>query len=188
MENRDTTSQDIRDRIKDIIRYLGENPEREGLKQTPNRVVKSWDTLYGGYKQKPEDILKTQFYDGRCDEIVLLKDIEFYSTCEHHMLPFFGKVHIGYIPSQTVVGISKLARLVEIYSRRLQIQERMTEQIADALMNILKPQGVYVIVEAKHFCMVSRGVSKQNSIMKTSAIRGVFQNQEARSEFLELIK
>lgn len=181
-----TMSKDIKHSIKEIIKYLGDNPEREGLKETPDRVIRSYERLYGGYKQDPKEILKT-FTEGACDEMVMLTDIEFYSTCEHHMLPFYGKVHIGYIPNNKVVGVSKLARLVEIYSRRLQIQERMTSQIADSLMEHLSPKGVIVICEAKHLCMVSRGVEKQNSIMKTSAIRGVFGKPEVRAEFIQLL-
>jgi len=188
MESRNSASQDIESKIKDILSFIGENSEREGLRETPKRMIKSWDKLFGGYKQSPEEILKKSFTEGSCDEMVVLKDIEFYSTCEHHFLPFNGKVHIGYIPDGKVVGISKLARITEVYARRLQIQERMTTQIADIIMSVLKCKGVIVIVEAQHFCMVSRGVEKQNSKMVTSAIRGVFEKAEVRGEFLQLIK
>lgn len=184
MENRNTITQNIRN----ILTYIGEDVEREGLKDTPERIIKSWDKLYGGYKQDYKKILSKQFYEGKCDQMVILKDIEFYSTCEHHMIPFSGRVHIGYIPSESVVGISKLARLVEVFSRRLQIQERMTEQIADAIDEVLKPKGVIVIVEGRHLCMIARGVEKQNSTMTTSAIRGVFNKSESRNEFLQLVK
>jgi len=151
------------------------------------QTEKSWEKLFGGYKQDPKSVLKT-FEDGSCNEMVVLKDIEFYSTCEHHFLPFLGKISIGYIPNGKVVGVSKLARLVEIYSRRLQIQERLVSQIADSLMETIEPLGVIVIADAKHLCMVARGVEKQNSSMITSAIRGVFENTETRQEFLSLIK
>jgi len=174
--------------IKNQIEYIGDNPEREGLVDTPERVIKSWSKLYGGYKEIPEEILKTTFIEGKCDEMVILKDIEFYSTCEHHILPFFGKVHIGYIPKDKVVGVSKLARLVECFARRLQIQERMTSEIADNINKVLDCEGVMVIVEAQHFCMTSRGVEKQRAKMITSAMRGNYERVEVRNEFLSLIK
>lgn len=170
-----------------MIKYIGDDPAREGVAETPKRVVKSWETLYGGYKQKPEDALNTKFNSDDYDEMIVLKDIEFYSTCEHHMLPFFGKAHIAYLPDQKIVGISKLARLVEVFARRLQIQEKMTTQIADSFMEIVKPKGCGVILEAKHFCMVSRGVNKQNSVMGTSALRGNFYEEDVKQEFLKLI-
>ena len=180
-------SQDIRDSIRNIIRYIGENPDREGLRGTPDRVIRSWEKLYGGYIESPEDILSKRFTT-TCDEMVILRDIEFYSTCEHHMIPFFGKVSIGYLPSSQVIGISKLARLVECFSRRLQIQERMTRQIADAIDGYLSPQGVGVVVRAQHLCMTSRGVEKQNSVMITNSLLGTFRNDEkVRKEFLGLI-
>lgn len=183
---------EVKDDIKDVIvrtlQYIGENPKREGLLETPSRVVKSWDELYSGYKQNPKDILKV-FTDGACDEMVMLRNVEFYSMCEHHILPFFGKISIGYIPQGKVFGISKLARLVNIFSRRLQIQERMTTQIADAIVEELEPKGVMVVCRAVHLCMISRGIKKQSSEMITSAIRGVYQNDTgARQEFLSLIK
>ena len=189
MEIISTTTQDIENSIIGILSYIGEDPNREGLLDTPKRIIKSWEKLFAGYNQKPEDILKTTFSDGSCNEMVILKDIEFYSTCEHHFLPFIGKISIGYIPNRKVVGISKLARLVEIYTRRLQIQERMTGQIADDIMKYIQAQGCMVICEAQHLCMTSRGVEKQKSIMVTSAIRGLFFNQkETKDEFLKLIK
>ena len=160
---------------------------REGLLKTPSRVVKSWQHLFSGYSKDPSDIMTT-FTEGTCNEMVILKDIEFYSTCEHHMLPFFGKISIGYIPYGRVLGISKLARLVEIYSRRLQIQEKMVGQIADTLMEYLKPKGCMVICEAKHLCMIARGVEKQNSIMITNAVRGIFIEQSVKDEFIKIIK
>lgn len=185
MEAISTDTQSIERAIKGILDYVGDDSSREGLIETPKRIRKSWQKLFGGYKQNPKDILKV-FKDGSCSEMVILKNIEFYSTCEHHFLPFFGKIHIAYIPNGKVVGISKLARLVEVYSRRLQIQERLVSQIADTIMENLNPLGVMVVCEAQHFCMISRGVEKQNSIMVTNAIRGVFQEIEARNEALSL--
>ena len=179
--------QGVTENIKRILQFIGENPEREGLRDTPARVERSFAKLYGGYKEKPEDVLKTTFIEGACDEMVMLRDIEFYSTCEHHMLPFSGKIHIAYVPNKKVVGISKLARLVEVFARRLQIQERLVTQIADALVENLGAKGVMVVCEAQHFCMTARGVEKQDSIMVTSAIRGVFKNPAPRQEFLSLI-
>lgn len=181
------TSESIKHSLKDILIFIGDDAEREGLLETPDRIVRSWSKLYSGYGQDPKDILKT-FTEGACDEMVMLKNIEFYSTCEHHFLPFFGKMHIAYIPNGKVVGISKLARLTECFARRLQIQERLVMQIADALIDNLDAKGVMVICEAQHFCMTSRGVEKQNSIMVTSAIRGAFKNVETRNEFLQLVK
>lgn len=170
----------------EILKHIGDNPEREGLKETPKRIIKSWETLFSGYGKNPDEVLKT-FSEGSCDELVILKDIEFYSTCEHHFLPFYGHVSIGYIPNGKVVGISKLARVAEIYSRRLQIQERMTTQIADSIQTVINPKGVMVVCSAKHFCMTSRGVQKQSSEMTTSAIRGIFSDDSAaRQEFLRL--
>jgi GTP cyclohydrolase I len=176
---------DDRHPVTQLIRLIGENPTREGLLDTPRRVLKSHGEIFKGYQMDPKVILSTCFDSEGYDQMVLLKDIELYSTCEHHMLPFFGKAHVAYIPNKKVVGLSKLARLVECYSRRLQIQERLTNQIADAIVNELDPIGVGVVIEAKHFCMVMRGVNKQNSVMKTSALRGALKiNQSAREEFL----
>lgn len=173
--------------VKQTIKAIGEDTEREGLLGTPRRVVKMWDEIYKGYKQKPEDILTTFDADGY-DQIVLLKDIELYSMCEHHMLPFFGKAHVAYIPNGRVIGISKLARLVDIYAKRLQIQERLGEQVTDALMKYLKPKGAACIIEATHMCMRMRGVAKQNSVMTTSSLKGVFLNKpEAKQELMQLI-
>jgi GTP cyclohydrolase I len=178
----------VEDNILRILQYVGEDPTREGLVETPKRVVNSYETLYGGYHQNPEDILKT-FNDDSCDEMVLLKDIEFYSTCEHHMLPFFGKAHIAYLPDGKVIGVSKLARLLEIFARRLQIQERLCQDITSTLDKILKPIGAACIIEAQHFCMTSRGVQKQKSAMITSSLTGKFRDDKiARYELLNLIK
>ena len=173
--------------VKEMIGKLGENANREGLVDTPKRVVKSWKHLYGGYNQDPKKILERQFEKADYDQMVVLRDIEIFSTCEHHMLPFFGKCHIAYLPGDRVVGLSKLARLVEVYSRRLQIQEKLTMQIADCLFEVLDPLGVGVVIEAKHFCMVARGVEKQNSVMSTSALLGKFREAEVRDEFMRMI-
>lgn len=175
--------------IQTILEYIGEDPHREGLVETPSRVLKSYSEIFGGYKQTPEQHLKV-FTDGACDEMVLLKDIEFYSVCEHHMQPFFGKAHIAYIPNNRVVGVSKLARILDTFARRLQIQERLTQQVVDALMTHLHPKGAACIIDAKHFCMVCRGVQKQNSSMVTSAMKGVFleHGNLARTELLNLIR
>lgn len=175
--------------IRQIFDHIGDSRDREGLIDTPERVVRSWEHIYSGYRQDPKAILSTVFEDGACDEMVVLKNIEFYSMCEHHMLPFFGTVSIGYIPDRKVVGISKLARLVEVYSRRLQIQEKMTGQIADTIMEVLQPRGAMVVAEAKHLCMVMRGVEKQQSEMVTSAVRGTFKSDSrTREEFLNLTR
>ena len=177
------------DAVTRILQFIGEDPKREGLLETPKRVVKSYSEIFAGYKQTPEQHLKT-FSEGACDEMVVLKDIEFYSVCEHHMQPFFGRAHIAYIPDNRVVGISKLARILEVFARRLQIQERLTTQIVDALEEHLKPKGAACIIEAQHFCMVCRGVNKQNSVMVTSAMNGVFRNDknQARLELLSFIR
>jgi len=173
--------------ITRILQYLGEDVEREGLKETPTRVVKSWKKLFGGYKQDPKQHMK--IFEEKCDELIVVKDIEFFSTCEHHMLPFFGKAHIGYIPNGKVIGVSKIPRILEVFTRRLQIQERIGAQVCDVLNECLDPLGVGVVLEAKHFCMVCRGIEKQNSIMKTSCMLGVLRTKpEARQEFLEMIK
>ncbi len=184
-----TNPLDLEDCVRNTLKLIGEDPNREGLKETPCRVAKSYQELFSGYGKDPKEILKA--FDGETyDQMILLKDIEFYSLCEHHMLNFFGKVHIAYIPNGKVIGVSKLARLVEIYSRRLQIQERMTTQIATALQDILNPLGVAVVVEAKHLCMMMRGIAKQNSVMKTAHLTGVFKDNKdnARAEFYSLIK
>jgi len=173
--------------IQSLLISVGEHPLREGLLDTPKRVVKSWKELYKGYNQKAEDILTVFSSDGY-DQIVLLKNIEMYSMCEHHMLPFIGKAHVAYIPNEKIVGISKLARLVDIYARRLQIQERIGQQVTDDLMRLLKPKGAACIIEAQHLCMLMRGVNKRNSIMVTSSLRGVFLDQEStREELMQLI-
>ncbi len=174
--------------IREQLTYIGEDPSREGLLNTPNRIIKMWDEIYAGYKKDPADILTTFASDGY-DQIVLLKDIEFYSMCEHHNLPFFGKAHVAYLPGDKVIGISKLARLVDIYARRMQIQERIGEQVTSALMTYLQPRGAACVIEAAHMCMRMRGVGKQNSTMVTSSLKGVFlQDTGLKNEFLTLIK
>lgn len=174
--------------VHSILEALGEVPTREGLIDTPKRVVKSWAEIYKGYSQNPKDILTTFSSDGY-NQIVLLKDIELYSMCEHHMLPFYGKAHVAYIPNGKVIGISKLARLVDIYARRLQIQERLGEEVTKALMEHLQPLGAACIIEATHMCMRMRGVSKQNSTMVTSSMKGVFMDDaSAKQELMTLIK
>lgn len=174
--------------VRRLIEYIGDNPEREGLKETPARVIKSYEKLFGGYDQEPDLVAKI-FKDCTYDEMVLLKDIEFYSTCEHHMLPFFGKAHIAYIPGSSLLGISKLARVLEIYARRLQIQEQLCNQVTDAIVKLIEPKGAACVMEAQHFCMTSRGVEKQNSILTTSSLKGVFlTDARARAEFMSMIK
>jgi len=178
----------IEDCVVRQLQYLGEDITREGLLETPKRVVKSWAKIFGGYSEDPKDHIKLFNSEG-CDEVVLLKDIEFYSNCEHHIQPFFGKAHIAYIPNGKVIGVSKLARILEVYTRRLQIQERIGTQVVKALMDELKPHGAACIIEAKHFCMVCRGVEKQNSTMMTSALRGVFKDDaKARAELMSMIQ
>jgi len=177
--------------FQDMIKAVGDDPQREGLRDSPRRILRSWQRLYGGYQQKPEDVLTT-FEEKELfphNQIILLKNIEFYSTCEHHMLPFFGKAHIAYLPSNRIVGISKLARILEIYARRLQLQERIGHQVTEALMTHLNAMGAACILEAQHFCMIARGVEKQNSIMVTSSLRGIFlKNPQTRAELMALIR
>jgi GTP cyclohydrolase IA len=179
----------IADLARQMIVQLGEDPDREGLRDTPERFAKALRFLTSGYRQNPEEILNGAMFSVTYDEMVVVKDIELYSLCEHHLLPFFGKCHVAYIPNKKVVGLSKIARLVNMYSRRLQIQERLTSQIAQTLEDQLSPQGVGVIVEARHLCMVMRGVEKQNSAAMTSAMLGVFRDsKQTRDEFLSLIR
>ena len=184
-----STAQDLVKGMLEHIEPEQKNGLREGLKNTPKRVVESWKELYSGYNQDPKEILDATFNGEGYDGIVLLKDIEFYSTCEHHLLSFTGKAHVAYIPTDKIVGISKLARLVEVYAKRLQNQERITTQVADALIEHLKPLGAAVIIEASHSCMGCRGVKKNHAIMTTSAMKGVFFDKaEARAELMQLIK
>jgi GTP cyclohydrolase I len=171
------------------LRLLGEDPARDGLIRTPFRVAQALMDLTVGYLQKPEEVINGALFDVQCDEMVIVKDIDFYSLCEHHMLPFFGKCHIGYLPSQKVIGLSKLPRLVDVFARRLQVQERLTVQIAEAIAKVTEARGVGVIVEAEHLCMQMRGVEKQHSRTHTSAMFGEFRSDaRTRSEFLGLIR
>jgi GTP cyclohydrolase I len=167
---------------------LGENPSREGLLATPGRVEKSLAYLTRGYNENPTEILRGALFDEDYDEMVIVKDIEIFSLCEHHMLPFFGKVHVAYIPKGKVIGLSKIPRLVEVFARRLQIQERLTRQIADAIQHAIEPQGVGVVIEARHLCMMMRGIEKQHSSTVTSAMVGCFRQKETRLEFLSLVQ
>lgn len=173
--------------VRTLIQYIGDDPDREGLKDTPDRVIRSYEHLYKGYKSDPAEVLQRTF-TSKTEEMVILSNIELYSTCEHHMLPFFGKCHIGYLPKGKVLGISKLARILEVYARRLQIQEELCHQVANAIYTELAPYGVGVVIEAQHMCMTSRGVEKQHSIMTSSALLGSFrENHSTRSEFFRLI-
>ena len=175
--------------IRQVLLRLGEDPEREGLLRTPLRVAKSLDFLTSGYTTTVEEVVNNAVFTDGCDEMVIVKDIEFYSMCEHHVIPFFGRVHVGYLPKGKVIGLSKVARIVDVFARRLQIQERLTNQIADAMMDILEPMGVGVVVEASHLCMMMRGVQKQNSSTITSAMRGLFKKDaRTRAEFMNLIR
>ena len=175
--------------IREVLKEIGENPDREGLERTPERVAKAYRYLTSGYRQGASDVLNGALFTEEYDEMVVVKDIDFYSVCEHHVLPFFGKCHVAYMPSKKIVGLSKIARLVEMYSRRLQVQERLTTQIAHTIDEVLQPRGVAVVMEALHMCMLMRGVEKQNSKAVTSAMLGAFrENAETRAEFMELIK
>jgi len=178
---------DVKARYKNIITDLGEDISRDGLKKTPERAAKAMQFLTQGYHQDPVEILKSAMFKESYNEMVIVKDIELYSLCEHHILPFFGKAHIAYIPNGHIVGLSKLPRIVDVFARRLQVQERLTEQILDCINDTLKPQGVAVVIEAAHMCMMMRGVQKQNSVTTTSGFRGQFEKIETRNEFLKLI-
>src|SRR5437868_5315564 len=172
-----------------ILEAVGEDPSRQGLKKTPIRAARAFEFLTQGYRQSVDEIINDAVFDSDASEIILVKDIELYSMCEHHLLPFIGRAHVAYIPNGKVIGLSKVARIVDVFARRLQIQENLTTQIAESLMNCLEPNGVAVVVEAKHLCMMMRGVEKQNSIMKTSCLLGAFkEDARTRSEFLSLLK
>ncbi|MFK5938849.1 MAG: GTP cyclohydrolase I FolE [Sulfurimonas sp.] len=174
--------------VKSMMLHVGEDPEREGLLQTPARVKKAYEFIYGGYKEDPKEILSKALFTSSNDEMVLVKDIEFYSTCEHHLLPIIGRVHVAYIPDGKVVGLSKIPRVVNVFARRMQIQEQLTEQIADAIMDAIAPKGVAVVIQARHMCMEMRGVEKINSTTTSSALRGLFKKDEkTRSEFFSLV-
>jgi GTP cyclohydrolase I len=174
--------------VREILSRLGEDPERDGLAATPARVEKSMAYLTRGYEQDPKKVLHGAMFDVDYDEMVIVKDIEMFSLCEHHMLPFFGRVHVAYIPGGKVIGLSKIPRLVDVFARRLQVQERLTRQIADAIQDAIAPQGVGVVIEARHLCMMMRGIEKQNSSTVTSAMVGCFRDKETRSEFLSLVR
>ena len=173
---------------KSILSLLGENPDREGLQKTPIRVAKAMQILTRGYTQNPRKVLTDALFEEKYNQMVIVKDIDFFSMCEHHMLPFYGKVHVAYIPNGFITGLSKIARVVDIFSHRLQVQERLTEQIMECINDTLKPQGVMVVIEAKHMCMQMRGVEKQNSITTTSAYSGVFESLKTRNEFMNLLR
>ena len=180
---------EMQEMIRDILVELGENPEREGLIKTPERVDRSLRFLTRGYHQKLDDVVNGALFEAESDDMVIVRDIEFFSMCEHHMLPFFGKCHVGYIPKKKIIGVSKIARIVDMFSRRLQVQERLTKEIAHALSDILDAEGVGVVMDARHLCMQMRGVEKQNSVMTTSSMLGSFRRELAtRNEFTRLIR
>jgi GTP cyclohydrolase IA len=175
--------------VRAILRTIGEDPDREGLLKTPERVARALEFLTKGYQEDPSVILNSALFSEEYSEMIVLKDLDFFTLCEHHMLPFFGKAHVAYIPSKKILGLSKLARLFEVFARRLQVQERLTTQVAHSLMDAIDPQGVGVVVEAEHLCMRMRGVEKQNSVVVTSCMLGTFRDrQETREEFMTLIR
>src|SRR5713226_1987420 len=183
------TSATYEELVREMLIRLGEDPNREGLARTPARVEKAMQFLVKGYKDDPEELLREALFTVSYDEMVIVKDVEMFSLCEHHLLPFFGKVHVAYIPNGKVIGLSKIPRLIEVFSRRLQIQERLTTQIAETIQKVIEPQGVGVVIEARHLCMMMRGVEKQHSAAVTSSMLGCFRNeQETRTEFLSLIR
>ena len=185
----DNYNKNLASNIKSILSEIGENTERDGLLKTPERVAKSMEFLTNGYDKNPAEILKSAMFAEDYSQMVLVKDIELYSLCEHHMLPFFGKAHVAYIPNGNIVGLSKIPRIVDIFARRLQVQERLTDEIKDCLQDTLNPRGVAVVIEAQHLCMQMRGVEKQHSSTTTSAFSGIFMSDEkTRSEFINLIK
>lgn len=178
----------VRTLIFDLLKNIGEDPKREGLLETPRRVTDAYEFLTSGYEKKIEEVMNEALFNEKYDEMVLVKNIDFYSLCEHHMLPFYGKVHVAYIPDGKIIGLSKIPRIVDVFARRLQVQERMTQQIADTIQQYLQPRGVAVVSEAYHMCMMMRGVQKQNSSATASAVYGDFKDDpRTRSEFLNLI-
>ncbi len=183
-----TPSLDIAGQVRNMLTSLGEDPEREGLLRTPLRFEKAMQYLTSGYTKSLDDLVNDAMFKVDYDEMVIVKDIEFYSLCEHHMLPFYGKVHVAYLPEGKVIGLSKIPRIIDMFSRRLQVQERLTHQIAEAIQEVTQPKGVGVIVEARHFCMMMRGVEKQSSSTVTSSMLGAFRATETRSEFLSLVR
>ena len=179
----------LEDNVRDFLRALGEDPEREGLLKTPERVARAFEFLAKGYTEDPTAVLNSALFTEEYSEMIVLKDLDFFSLCEHHLLPFFGKAHVAYIPNRRILGLSKIARLFEVFARRLQVQERLTTQVATSLMDAIEPMGVGVVVEAEHLCMRMRGVEKQNSIVVTSCMLGSFRSrQETREEFMTLIR
>ncbi len=183
------TSANFEDLVREMLVRVGEDPTREGLALTPGRVARAMQDLTKGYTQNVEEAINGALFTVDYDEMVIVKDIEMFSMCEHHMLPFFGKVHVAYIPNGKVIGLSKIPRLVEVFSRRLQVQERLTTQVAEAIQEAIQPQGVGVVIEARHLCMMMRGVEKQHSAAVTSSMQGVFKtSQKTREEFLQLIR
>jgi GTP cyclohydrolase I len=183
-----TTTERLAENVHDILQTLGEDPEREGLEKTPERVAKAHQFLTHGYAMDPHAILEQAMFEEAYDEMIVVKDIELYSLCEHHMLPFFGKAHVAYIPNGKIVGLSKIPRTVDVFARRLQVQERLTLQIRDAIDEVLNPLGTAVVIEAQHLCMMMRGAEKQNSMTTTSAMSGEFENHATRAEFMRLIR
>jgi len=181
------TTRDLKERYSKILDLVGEDKSREGLVKTPERAAKAMQFLTQGYDQDPKDILKSAVFKEDYNEMVIVKDIELYSLCEHHILPFFGKAHVAYIPNGYIVGLSKIPRVIDAYARRLQVQERLTHEVLNAIQDTLQPHGVAVVIEAAHMCMMMRGVQKQNSLTTTSAFTGEFKNVETRNEFLNLI-
>ncbi len=177
----------IRESVRRFLVHIGEDPDRDGLKATPKRVESSVEWLTRGYRQSVEEVVNGAVFEESHDSMILVRDIEVYSVCEHHLLPFFGKAHVAYLPTGKIIGLSKLPRVVDVYARRLQIQERLTDQVADAVMKVLDPKGVGVVIEAFHLCMMMRGVEKQHSKTVTSALRGCFLDESTRSEFLRLV-
>lgn len=183
----DLITKSFQEHYQSIIQGVGEDPDREGLQKTPERAAKAMQFLTQGYEQDAEQILRSAMFQEEYSEMVIVKDIELYSLCEHHILPFFGKAHVAYIPNGHIVGLSKIPRVVDVFSRRLQVQERLTHEVLHCIQNTLRPLGVAVVIEARHMCMMMRGVQKQNSVTTTSAFTGEFQRVETRSEFLNLI-
>ena len=173
---------------KKVLTLLGEDPEREGLEKTPMRVAKAMQVLTRGYTQDPHKVLTDALFEEKYNQMVIVKDIDFFSMCEHHMIPFYGKAHVAYIPNGHITGLSKIARVVDIFSHRLQVQERLTEQVMQCINDTRRPQGVMVVIEAKHMCMQMRGVEKQNAITTTSAYSGVFESSKTRNEFMDLLR
>ena len=186
---KDEKRKKLEDNTRNLLELLGEDPKREGLINTPKRVAKAWDFLTKGYNENLDDLINNAIFEGESKDMVIVKNIEFYSLCEHHMIPFYGKAHIGYIPNGKIIGLSKLARITDLFAQRLPVQERLTNQIAQCLQDVLNPKGVAVVLEGKHFCMLSRGVQKQNSIATSSSMLGIFREKEStRNEFLKLIQ